>query len=314
LDEIRFVLPSHLRVSGARSPSSGATGAAYICLRQQRFACLDAFVGGPVWVFDSLPAVERPLEAKVPINLAQLTELWPPLFAIPADPDFAELYAVKALDGFLVRSTPDGIAVDAEVEARWEQLGARPTGPAISAALEALGANTTFPINAKLLIGHPTCDVGGTNITTLQVDNSATDTACPFDINAFRASQVARLYSVGTRKGNYLLDSFNAPIGGGKHVTPSANWSFEWNPSVTEKSDQRLLHTTSGHTPVPIPARRIGAQRQHWLCTAHHLVAGFEILLPGRSSLSKGSVDIYNGRHADDRLGNFDKQRHRLGK
>ena len=80
-----------------------------IRLRRRRLACLDNYIGGPVWVFGTMSA-NNDKGASLSISIQQFAELWGPLYTIPS------LYG-----NFLAIQTPGGIMYQTN-----EQAGALP--------------------------------------------------------------------------------------------------------------------------------------------------------------------------------------------
>ena len=79
------------------------------CFLRRRLACLDSFIGGPVWVFGSAQVPDRAL---LSISIDLFGNLWGPLFAIPSTNGFEELLALQTEGGVLFRSQYSPTKVD----------------------------------------------------------------------------------------------------------------------------------------------------------------------------------------------------------
>lgn len=69
---------------------------------QQQLACLDEFVGGPVWALVRSASEANRKQYRLSINLADFADLWGPIWAVPT-PDGSQLQAVHTERGLLYR-------------------------------------------------------------------------------------------------------------------------------------------------------------------------------------------------------------------
>lgn len=222
--------------------------------RKQRLACLDRFIGGPVWVFGGKQA-EVP--SMLSISSEQFARLWGPLFAIPHNGDFDNLLALTTEGGVLHRSTAaPGLSRvltsvnEDEVLMHWTRTGhiSRPilangtVGDRLSVhpdSGETLPRELTpFGCTLRLLIGAL---VGQSAANVLLADAQIDKTSlhlhqdCPFDIEAFRQSHHFMFHAAGTHDAYYVPDAYQANIAAGQYVNAGTSKVWKRRPATTLK-------------------------------------------------------------------------------
>ncbi|KAK3706706.1 hypothetical protein LTR37_012550 [Vermiconidia calcicola] len=142
-----------------------------VCFYRRRLACLNAFVGGPVWVFGRDRQEDEML---LSISIRQFANLWGPLYAIPSSS--GDVIALETEGGFLFKSShlSLGMGTDpAETEIHWIGTGPvhkkRNSSESISCPLVASPKSrdmlpeklVSFPRNARSSYWNACCAVYG---------------------------------------------------------------------------------------------------------------------------------------------------------
>ncbi|KAK3614784.1 hypothetical protein LTR22_027664 [Elasticomyces elasticus] len=223
---------------------------------RRTLACLDGFVGSPVWVFGGTDSGTRAL---LSASIRQLGDLWGPLYGVPTSPGSGVLLALNTDRGILHRSgSADAMSTtnvsDDETLMHWTDTGLFQVAGApsvrlvIPAATPATLHCAPFSPKSRLLIGHPgttTTVTASVEATTLAItlDNTRNVTSglmhqesCGFDMATFEQSNASSLRVIGTHPAYYLPDQYQANFTAGYYVNIGVQKVWRRVPASTHKS------------------------------------------------------------------------------
>lgn len=251
--------------------------------RRRQLACLDDFIGGPVWVFGNRRLAGK---ARISISIKQFSDLWGPLYAVPSYPGlFGELIALHTDGGILYcsqegdwRSKPLG----AESVMHWvkvspirrqrEQQAQSGQNLLVSCGNEERLPDklNAFPPSDRLLIGQPTLSTSGSATMTsgCQATQSmhlslAPSTAsvfshneqCVLDLAEFGRMNTFRLQTVGAREAYYAPDEYQLNFNGGQYINIGFQKVWKRRPAINHKT--MLLEYCSKPRARPDAVRKI---------------------------------------------------------
>lgn len=251
-----------------------------LSLRSCRFACLDKFIGGPVWVFGAGILQKDMLLA---ITTEQFDDLWGPVTGL------VEPYSSNAHEHTRTIALQTEGGVLSKMEARRGSLSTHeneiPTHwtPVQhgSRSLPGVPFDSSFHLKATLLIGfgelteHPACHKTPANAT--KCFNTNRD--CKFDAKAYESSMEARSFEyIGTSTRQWVIDTKAVNIAAG-WSGPSIGTTRTWKlrPATSWKAAMLQYCSQPGRAIKPIMRLRVGLARS--ICTGNaRRVSLFEAL------------------------------------
>jgi hypothetical protein len=231
---------SHCQSFGERMPEPKAVSEiTYLCpgfsLRSCRFACLDRYIGGPVWVFGKGDLQEDML---LSITAKHFDDLWGPVTEL-AESQFHDTrtIALQTEGGFLTKMEPSSASLLSfpmcgnEIPMHWTpaQPGCR--------SLPGTRIHSSFDLNATMLIGFDgqkedsACHKKPANASKC----FDTNRNCKLDAKSYEISLKARSFEyIGTATRQWVIDT--------KAVNIAAGWS---GPSIGTTRTWKLRPATS---------------------------------------------------------------------
>ena len=232
-------------------------------LYRRRLACLDSFVGGPIWCFGR---DVRASTAWLSISIEQFADVWGPLYVVPASYGFETLLAVRTEGGILIRSSEEQCSPPQHLDetlihwvaispSRLQRSGLeRPeTRLAFRSTLGDSLPQTLQPFSAtgRLLIGNPTRSAASSTTITSSTPSSAQNclsvtvnslpgfrhnTSCPLTLEDYGRTMSCRLRPAGARQEVYLPEEYQASLGGGQYVNVGVTRIWKKRPARTYKT------------------------------------------------------------------------------
>lgn len=226
-------------------------------------ACLDSYIGAPVWTLIHSMPDEVDERYSLLIGVEDFADLWGPVWApVWAEKEPSDMTHVLNIqtEGGVIHHTKDPylqkLANASEVPCHWsidsEDADRFPT------------RYEPFPIHAQLLIGHPERDrstSGWRPIDLVQVraeqhSHTAThdlsseesprkptpclsiNTGCELDIDNLPTSIGLQriIHAAGTNRAGYQLDAMQFSLSGGKYISFSLNQTYKHRPAITLKT------------------------------------------------------------------------------
>ena len=214
-----------------------------ITLQRKKLSCLNAFVGGSVWVFNSscegLQNGGQPrdeIALAISTSLEELADLWGPAWTKESD-DFQQINHINVERGFIYQ--PRFIPFmfreqlcEGEVACHWASWN----------DIEGFDA-VPFPKYARLLIG---IDWDGEE-SQFQVNRTCSKTSAQLYINLKSRNEEIFL---GTDRTRFSLESHNLNLGVSHPVSFGSQLGFKRVPGRTVKA--MLILDWSGETPTPL--------------------------------------------------------------
>ena len=236
--------------------------------RRRDMACLDGFIGGPVWVFGDNTNTEQ---AKLSTSIAQFADLWGPLYAVPAAEGFENLLAIQSEGGIMFRISRPLLSpaeqIEDEVPLHW--INASPIREqrktpgnilhrlmTTSKGQERLPEQfSSFPAQGRFLIGRPgssTSPVTVTdslqsrqllNLTPRAAAEMSPNAHCNLNLLEFTQRNTFSLHPVGTHQAYYLPEEYQLNFSGGQYINVGLQKVWKKRPAVTFKT--RILEYCS---------------------------------------------------------------------
>jgi len=275
---------SHCHAIGEELPLSGsdepplATRCAYggFTIRSCRFACLDQYIGGPVWVFGRGGECRN---MALSITKEQFDDLWGPMIAL-TDPSNSETLAFQTEGGFLSKAMLYPMSIlprENESLMHWTPAahGCRSLPPGVP-------LDSFIDLNAVMLIGFGEHDTGSSSHEEGQVVSNCfrVNQDCKLNIRSHQRSiEACKLEYVGTSARQWTADTkaVNLTVGwSGSSLSTNRTWKLR--PATTWKEVMLLYCARPGKDIVPLMQKRVGFE---WsICTGNvRRVSLFDALL-----------------------------------
>jgi len=188
-----------------------------IYLSRQRLACLDPFVGHPVWTFSITPPALEPNQCYLSTLLADFADLWGPVDLLFVDEGQDMVEEIGTQGGSIRKSCLSSADVQSgEVLCHWQSW----CDTGIDSSKEILA----FSPRQTLLIGAED------KKPSFRVNESC---VCPR--TASRYSSRGEKYTLNTKPTSYKLESRSASISFSKVVSLSLGQSWKVHPATTMK-------------------------------------------------------------------------------
>jgi len=269
-------LGEDLPLSGSDEPPRGWMIYGGFTIRSCRFACLDQYIGGPVWVFGLGRGCE---DMMLSITKEQFDDLWGPMIAL-TDPSNSETLAFQTEGGFLSKAIPGPTSIlphENETLMHWTPAahGCRSLPPGVR-------LDSFIDLNAVMLIGIGEHDTGSSSHEEGQVVSNCfrVNQDCKLDIRSHQRSiEACNLEYVGTSTRQWTVDTkaVNLTVGwSGSSI--STNRTLKLRPVTTWKGVMLLYCARPGKDIVPLMQKRVGLE---WsICTGNaRRVSLFDALL-----------------------------------
>ncbi|KAL2818746.1 hypothetical protein BDW59DRAFT_165405 [Aspergillus cavernicola] len=222
-----------------------SVGLGYSFARQQ-LACLDAFVGGPVWV---LGPTRRPLNVSglmVSLTLRDLQQLWGPVWLVGGTEDAAP--AIRTERGFIipVSRNKQKTSQPKDIICHWTR------DLPDSFLREKLPEDRIFiDTESKLIIGL------GESEHTMGI---TVNKQCQADINLIQQQIEYELKLPGTCEAHYVGEGYEVNLTGGYQVNVGLTKKFKRMPARTHKSALIAYCTSPNAQLLPVLKLMVGLE------------------------------------------------------
>ena len=310
------------------------------CFKQRRLACLEGFIGGPVWVFGSSKTMQP---ARLSITAEQFSNLWGPLYAVPSRDNPAELIALHTEGGVLYRSSDsDWLSQSTdwtprphldEILLHWISISPIRRAPGGRAIVTSSKPGDTipkrlthFPAVSRLLIGQPTTLGSGSatvtsnnppaptyhmNLEPTPTNGLSHNVHCSLQLDEFGKMHTFCLHTMGTRHAYYLPDEYQICFSGGQYVNIGLQKVWKRRPAINYKT--MLLEYCS--KPKASPERikkilelRVGLEMS--ACTRNaqriSLKAALKLAFPDESQAVEAACDTGDAQRVSMFLSNLE--------
>lgn len=256
-----------------------------LCMKRRELACLQKFVGGPVWVFGRNNLDKK---AQISISIEQFDTLWGPLWAVPASRGFEELLAIQTDGGILIAAERDERGelgtptAKGEIKMHWIEASIRTRQSTRDFAsdnfvfarykTEERLPHKMYPFSSKkrLLIGSPTVT---TTTSVVVAGNSKANSSirltlgseprpdfycnesCESALADFRSMNNFRFQVVGVREAFRIPDEYQVNFSAGQYMTFGVQKSWKKRPAINHKT--MLLEYLSKPTATPEAVRQL---------------------------------------------------------
>jgi hypothetical protein len=247
-----------------------------ICVRQCRFACLDRYIVGPVWVFSpqsSAGQIERD-GMLLSITPEHFDDLWGPLIVHEQD---SGVIAIQTEGGLLYkvmggRQFQNHHVRQNETPMHWTPAQAGSTGFLMDKS-ECPAGSLPLPFDAKttMLIGHneQERDVSSSIVSRRALRSFTINESCPLGVHEYQASlKASQLVYLDTWKKAWLLDTKATSLTVGYSGSSFGRARTQkLRPATTWKTSILLRCAMPGQDIEPIMALSIGLE---WsICTGN---------------------------------------------
>lgn len=228
-------------------------------LRCRRLACLDDFIGDPVWVFN---AANDHTPASVSISVRQFANMWGPLYVVPSAKENGHIIAIHTEGGLLYRSSSETLSArlaGEEIPCHWTRAT-----PSLSVSRSSHADRASnmlslkikerlpkpleeFPISKILLIGHPvTQTVTSTTVVTKPSTSTEFDRnhQCSLDFKQFGQDNAFKIKPTGTQEAYFTLDEHHIALSAGQYVNVGIQKTWKRRPAITRKD--RIISFCTG--------------------------------------------------------------------